>query len=152
MKSGVIVVCASKDTIRLKKYVFLIHQLFRHPVNQLVNHHQQFTSRLVSIFTVCLYRMIRLQHEMHCPIDGWEEKDLTDGWEQKLFFFFFPKHQYGIASHPPPMQRILSYHQKKKKILTKIISSSWINLSRLMDQNHGHFRISKNIFLRLILR
>ncbi|KAK7832844.1 hypothetical protein CFP56_026218 [Quercus suber] len=24
MKSGVIIVCASKDTIRLKKYVFLV--------------------------------------------------------------------------------------------------------------------------------
>ena len=34
------------------------------------------------------------------------------------------------------------YHIIKKIFLTEIISSSWINLSRLMDQNHGHFHIS----------
>ena len=97
MKSGVIVVCASKDTMRLKKYVFL-------------NHHKQFTSRLVSIFTVCLYRMIRLLHEMHCPIDGWEEKDLTDGWEQKLFFFFSPQPSiwYCISSSSHVEDSIIS--------------------------------------------
>ena len=61
--------------------------------------------------TVCLYRMIRLLHEMHCPIDGWEEKDLTDGWEQKLFFFFFfpqPSIWYCISSSSHVEDSIIS--------------------------------------------
>ena len=46
---GVMIVCALKDTMRpnLNGYVS--------PIDQLANHHSQFTSQLVSIFIVCLY-------------------------------------------------------------------------------------------------